>query len=156
MPTPKVYPVRRKIPLEAPSGTWPLAQMATCQAAHFSIYLSPVSLRVLARRESGQVAGTATSALRARAIDQSRVGREAGACVVGGWVVSGLGCRGRHFAASRNASPDTSSFFSFWRLQYRFWRQRSEVSILERLSAAHCVTAYSLRRGWGSSRNGRK
>ena len=56
----------------------------------------------------------------------------------GGWVVSGLGCRGRHFAASRNASPDTSSFFSFWRLQYRFWRQRSEVSILERLSAAHC------------------
>ena len=47
---------------------------------------------------------------------------------VSGWVVSGVGCRGRHFAASRNAS----SFLVLIGFGAR------EVSILERLSAAHC------------------
>ena len=109
---PKMSPVRRKIPLGAPSGA---------PSGLWHRWRHPCLTYLLGESSGPQ------GPRRARAIDQSRVGREGG-CVRGGWVVSGVGCRGRHFAASRNAS----SFLVLIGFGAR------EVSILERLSAAHC------------------
>ena len=123
MPTGGVVPLgvqsRRKCPPSAEKSL--LELQAELQAAFGTDGDIPVSLTCLATSSGPQ------GPRRARAIDKSRVGREGG-CVRGGWVVSGVGCRGRHFAASRNAS----SFLVLIGFGAR------EVSILERLSAAHC------------------